>query len=313
MNDTGNYPEYSKVPVLFLLFNRPELTRKTFQSIRAYQPERLYIAADGPRDGNDSDAVNCTATRELVLSQIDWECDVHTLFREKNMGCGRGVSEGISWMLDQEEFGIVLEDDCVPCLDFFRFCEVLLPEYKDNDKIAQINGFDPLFSGQQSNTYFFTAYPSIWGWALWHRSWQHMDLYMTQWPSVRKHVFRKFPFIEASIHYLLWDKAYKKLKSGIKPDNWDFQWSLRVFMDDKLCINPYSNLVLNTGFGEDSMHCNKSKDPFKSVRYGEIDFPLRHPKTIASDKYVEKKKSARYVRKHIRLLKSRFLRMVGKW
>ena len=83
-------------PVLLLIFNRPDSTRKVFERIREVKPRQLFIAADGPRDGNQLDAIKSSETRRIV-ENVDWECDVKTLFREHNLGCGRAVSEAITW------------------------------------------------------------------------------------------------------------------------------------------------------------------------------------------------------------------------
>ena len=108
-------------PVLFLIFNRPDVTEKVFSQIKKATPKQLFIAADGPRAANAEDQVECAKTRQLVLDMIDWECEVKTLFREENLGCGLAVSQAITWFFEHVEMGIILEDDCYPDLSFFRF------------------------------------------------------------------------------------------------------------------------------------------------------------------------------------------------
>ena len=51
--------------------------------------------------------------RELV-DGVDWDCEVVTLFRVKNLGCGLGPASAISETFARVEEAIVLEDDCVP-------------------------------------------------------------------------------------------------------------------------------------------------------------------------------------------------------
>jgi len=74
-------------PVLFLIFNRPDTTRRVFEQIRKAKPPKLYIAADGPREDVPGEAERVKEVREYVLNNIDWECKVKTLFRDKNLGC----------------------------------------------------------------------------------------------------------------------------------------------------------------------------------------------------------------------------------
>lgn len=283
-----------KVPILFIIFNRRDRALESFQSIRRYCPERLYIAADGPRKGKADEEVLCKMTREAILNQIDWECEIFTLFREENVGCGRGVSEAISWMFETEKYGVVNEDDCMVSEDFFYFCELLLPLYENNSDVAQINGFDLKYSSKQSNTYYFTSYPEIWGWATWKRAWVNIDFQMESFPSLRSHIFNRFSFVEAMIHYFFWNHLYKHIKRGEKIYAWGFQWSIYIFMNRKLCINPLANLVINTGCGEGT-NCNDPNTPLASAKYGKILFPLLHPAMISLDREREKKRSKEYI------------------
>jgi len=161
-------PHPLKTPVLFLIFKRLDTTKQVFEQIKKAKPPRLYIAADGPRDYVEGEAEKVKAAREYVLSNIDWNCEVKTLFREKNLGCGKAVSEAITWFFENEEQGIILEDDTVPSQSFFWFCEELLNRYKDEKKVWHIGGTnfqDGIIRG--NGDYYFSALNHIWGWASW--------------------------------------------------------------------------------------------------------------------------------------------------
>jgi len=95
----GNSDSQFDVPILFLIFRRPHTTAKVFERIKKVKPKKLYIAADGPRDWVPGEAEKVQATRKYVLDNIDWECEVKTLLRDKNLGCGKAVSEAINWFL----------------------------------------------------------------------------------------------------------------------------------------------------------------------------------------------------------------------
>ena len=133
-------PEPLKSPVLFLVFNRPDTTRRVLEAIRQAQPSQLFIAADGPREGKSGEAEKCADVRRIVNEGIDWDCEVKTLFRDKNLGCKVAVSRAIDWFFEHVEEGIILEDDCLPHPTFFRFCEELLNKYRDDERIGQISG-----------------------------------------------------------------------------------------------------------------------------------------------------------------------------
>ena len=118
-------------PILFLIFNRPDLTKITFASIRAAKPKQLFIAADGPREDRDGEAEACELARQIT-NEVNWDCEVKTLFRAENLGCEGAVSTAISWFFDHVEQGIILEDDCVADPSFFQFCNEMLTKYADD-------------------------------------------------------------------------------------------------------------------------------------------------------------------------------------
>lgn len=170
--------------VLFLVFNRPDTTRQVLDSIRQARPPRLYVAADGAREDRPGERERCERVRGIA-TDVDWPCEVHTLFRARNLGCKTAVSGGISWFFEQEEEGIILEDDVLPDQSFFVFCEELLERYRHEAKVTMISG--DYFHGnnhQPTASYFFSRYTHIWGWASWRRAWQHYDREMAQWPSL---------------------------------------------------------------------------------------------------------------------------------
>lgn len=105
-------------PILFLVFNRPDVTALVFNEIKKAKPKKLYVAADGARDIKELN--KCNIVREIATN-IDWDCELITLFREKNLGCKYAVSSAISWFFENEEQGIILEDDCLPSNDFLDF------------------------------------------------------------------------------------------------------------------------------------------------------------------------------------------------
>ena len=158
-------------PVLFLIFNRPELTEKVFQKIQDAQPKYLFVAADGPRDNKYGEKDLCEKTRAVVLENITWECEVKTLFRTENLGCRTAVSSAINWFFENVEEGIILEDDTVPDNSFFSYCQALLEKYRNHEQIMMITG-DNFQDGikRGNGSYYFSRYVHIWGWASWRRA-----------------------------------------------------------------------------------------------------------------------------------------------
>lgn len=260
--------------VLLLIFNRPETTRRVFAAIRQARPDRLYIAADGPRAGRPDDAARCSEARTIATS-VDWPCQVQTLFRQDNLGCKHGVAAGIDWFFAHEKEGIILEDDVLPQPSFFRFCNELLVRYRDDPTVSMISGCNLLGNSyHMAASYSFTRYMHIWGWASWRRAWSHYDVEMATWPSSesRTRLMRVLGRRENAIYY--WSQIFDRVKQG-RIDTWDYQWVYAAWMNDMLAVIPSRNLTENLGFGLDATHTTGSMPAvIRIARPSEMDFPL---------------------------------------
>lgn len=236
-------------PVLFLVFNRPEHTRRVFEAIRVARPPKLYVAADGPREGVPADSIKVKDVREYILSHIDWHCEVKTLFRSNNSGCKYAVSSAIDWFFDNEERGIVIEDDCLPNQSFFSFCEELLEKYKDESRIWHISGTN--FQNRKTRgeaSYYFSALSSVWGWASWRRAWKYYDV---EAGYAAKEDFLGRYWRGESLRY--WETVLQKLRKR-EINTWDYQWNFALWANGGVAIVPNVNLVSNIGFGQDATH-----------------------------------------------------------
>ncbi len=236
----------TSVPVLFLVFNRPENTLEVFAKIRLAKPSQLFIAADGPRPDNLSDIEKCAAVREIII-QVDWDCEVHTLFRDSNLGCKLAVSSAIDWFFEHVEEGIILEDDCVPDLTFFGFCERMLARYRMDPRIMMITGTNYLPFEETvncSDSYFFSNYYPIWGWATWRRAWEKYDAEMLCWPEFKKNENINWLFSNQQIANY-YTNMFDLVVNGF--DTWDIQWWFTCIFQHGLCIVPNRNLISNIG------------------------------------------------------------------
>ncbi|MEQ9218801.1 MAG: nucleotide-diphospho-sugar transferase [Cyclobacteriaceae bacterium] len=260
-----------KVPVLLLIYNRPDKTARVLQSISNYKPDSLYIASDGPKYNNDQWLIEKTRKEAL---DIPWDCKVNKLFRSENLGCKEAVSQGINWFFEHEEMGIIIEDDCLPDASFFPFCEELLIRYKDDSRLGMISGTNQ-FANQipTGYSYFFASNASIWGWATWRRAWETYDVTMADWPKLRNTKFLKhhtFNFLEMWRRRSVYDDVYNG-----RIDTWDFQWTFSRQKSNLISIVPKNNLVQNIGMDEEGTHLNSSY--IDQIDTGEVKFPLDHP------------------------------------
>ena len=189
--------ELFTTPILFMIFNRPDTTARVFERIRGIKPSRLFVSADGPRLQKPDEAEQCIQAR-AVIQKIDWECEVKTKFSDKNQGCKMGVNSAINWFFEHVDEGIILEDDCLPDISFFPFCQTLLELYRNDERIMHIGGSN-FQDGKlrDDGSYFFSGINHIWGWATWKRAWKQYDVQIRSLPSLRNNeIFRTvFPSV----------------------------------------------------------------------------------------------------------------------
>jgi len=266
-------------PILFIIFNRLETTKAVFHVIRQVKPTRLFIAADGYRADRVGEMDICQEVRDWVLSNVDWNCEVKTLFQEKNLGCGRGPVTGITWFFNQVEEGIILEDDCVPDLSFFYFCENLLEYYRNNNRISIISGvnFDSenlCFKGDDS--YFYSVFPFTWGWATWRKNWVDYDFEIKQWGVINKKELLQYLFKNKE-YQQVWMQIFEKIYKMPPADIWDFQFFFSCFLKRQYSIVPKNNLVTNIGVGINATHTTGTDGFLTNNSTKPIEKKLIHP------------------------------------
>jgi len=276
-------PHPLKTAVLFMVFNRPDTTKQVFATIRQAKPPRFYIAADGPRADKTGEAEKCEEVRRIA-TQVDWKCEIKTLFRDKNLGCRIGVSSAIDWFFENEEEGIILEDDCLPSQSFFWYCEELLDRYRGDMRIMVVSG-DNVQKGPARNefSYYFSRFNHCWGWASWRRAWLYYENDMQSWPYIRDNGYMQ-DILSDKTAVKFWDKIFEAVyKNKNKIDTWDFQWIFSCWVQNGLTLLPNVNLVSNIGFNEDATH-TKNNNINSNKAIFNLSFPLKHPKLIIKDK-----------------------------
>ena len=296
-----------EAPVLLITFNRPDNTRKVFEKIKQAKIKTLYFFNDAPRAGNKEDIV---ARKEIkrLLKEIDWECDLRINFQEKNLGCGWGPATAITWAFEKEERLIILEDDCVPSLPFFDYCNHCLEKYKEDTRIWLISGR----SHQQGSKFFkeqdyiFTHYGPSWGWATWKRCWNHFDMNMKDVPQ--------FFDLGGAVNVLsskkegdLYNKLYKKLYNDKKLHThaWDYQFGFVILKNAGLCIVPAKNLIENIGYvgthsiGKNKTHELKASDDFKIEKEPSFIIANKEYEKLHFDTHIKKIMGKRPLHKRI--------------
>lgn len=264
-------------PVLFLIFNRPDKARRVFEAIARAKPKRLFVAADGPRPGFVDDIPLCRAARE-ISEDVDWDCEVRTLFRDENLGCGKGIADSINWFFEQVEDGIVLEDDCLPSDSFFVFCSEMLERYRVEERVMMVSGNNFQNGVRRGDaSYYFSQVPHLWGWATWRRAWAHYDFNMSAFPEWLRSGAAEAAWPDPDVRNFWLSKLMPTFEGRIVA--WDYQWAFSILSRQAVSVCPAVNLVSNIGFGNGATNTSNRDDPCAGCERYDLT-GLSHPAAV---------------------------------
>ena len=271
-------------PVAVFFYNRPNKLSRLWERLQQVKPQKIYLIADGPNPGKQHDYDQCSRCREIV-SKPDWPCQVFSLFRDRNLGCKRSVVEGLKWVFSHEPCAIILEDDCIPAISFFRYATALLHQYSDDDRVMAISGRrihapdDP-----ENNSYLFSRYALIHGWATWAQTIEAVDWELGEWETLRSTdwLFRE---LGNPTYVAFWTWVFDRMRQGW--DTWDYALAFAMFRKQGLCAIPSVNLVENIGYDSDGSNTLDQHPGVSDRKASDIGFPLFHPQKVETDKSVD--------------------------
>lgn len=263
--------------VALFIFNRPSTTARVFARIADAKPTRLFIVADGPRSERERERV---AAARALTSAIDWDCDVHRNFADTNMGLGTRFKTGVDWVFEHAPQAIILEDDCLPEPSFFPFCYELLDRYRDDKRICAISGSNfQLGRSRTAESYYFSRYPHIWGWATWRDRWTGVyDPRIPRWPELRSETWL-LDLLGDRRKAAFWRDRFNDIHKG-RINTWDYQWVFAAWLARRICVTPDVNLISNIGFGPAATFTT-GPSPLADLPTRPMAFPLRHPSAVA--------------------------------
>lgn len=236
-----------ETPVLFITFARPDYARQTWEGIKAAKPKTLYYYSNKGREEKEGEVERNEEIRAYI-KEIDWDCNLHTWFRDECVNVYDSLRGAIDWLFRNEEQGIVLEEDCVPTLGFFSYADQLIAKFKDDRRVWFISGDNFINYNPGGYDYIFSHHSQIYGWASWKNRWDSID-----WEL--KHVEE---FIEGGyLRYMLPEKnQYKYMKERminrkpwlLKTHCWDAIFFYNMLMNNGLSVYPRENLISNIGY-----------------------------------------------------------------
>ena len=273
------------ISVLILFFNRPESLAKVFEQVRKAQPARLFLYQDGPRGEKDLPGIQ--ACRDIV-AQVDWPCEVHRNYQKKNIGCDPAEYLSQKWAFSMTDKCIVLEDDDIPSVSFFRFCKEMLDRYEHDERISMISGMNYDEQTPIPYDYFFATTFCISGWATWRRV-------VDQWDET--YSFLDDDYNLALLEALIKERRYQKdfvpfcrYHRASGKAYYETIFHAAIFFSNGLSIVPRVNMVTNLGACGEGIHLSGTNDVLPrayrrifEMKAHELDFPLRHPRYIIED------------------------------
>ena len=274
----------NKLPILLLTFNRPEETFKVLDVLKKYRPKKLFIASDGFRTHIEGEEALVNGLREKMKHFVDWDCELKVKFSDTNMGCKMAVYNSINWFFEEIDFGVILEDDIIPNINFFDFCYEMSTLYKDEDKVFSVCGYNPLPYLKLNESYYFSKYFLSWGWATWKHKWNKIDINFDAYNKLNdKKLKALFPLM---FEYKLRRKKNNDSIKGIN-NSWASPWNITHQLYNSYSIIPKLNQIKNIGFSDDfSTHtkANVIDKFFMDLNVRKVNIPIKHPKKIETKK-----------------------------
>jgi hypothetical protein len=286
-------PKSFDVPLLLIIYNRPQFTDRLLAIIAAIRPSVLFIAADAPSD-DPTDQIKCMQAREIV-KKINWDCHLETKFSDVHMGVRNGPYNAIMWFFSKVDRGIILEDDIMPSDDFFWFCLEMLEKYEDDKRIMLISGCNfQAAEKRREDVYFFSKTCTTWGWASWKRAIQNYDINLESFPYFKKQ--QKYKNVSDNWWVQkYWMHKFEDIYEKRQLNSWDWPFYYHIWFQNGLSIIPGVNLVSNIGIGNEATH-TKSAGRYFLARTHPMKWPLKHPTAVLPDIHSD----ASFYRKYIR-------------
>lgn len=249
------------IPILLITFNRAEHTRRVLNEIKKQKPKKFYVFQDGVRTGRPDDVAKCEAVRKTIEQMVDWSCELYTNYSQENLGCGRGPYTAISWLLENEEYGIILEDDILPHALFFDYMEDALHRYKDEERVGMVTGHNYERHYSRSNSYYFT-YPmtGTLGWGTWRRVWKDYDFDIPyNYEAFDRALWKYYGMPKPCREDL--HSRYGRWLAEDRSTFWDCQFYYYLMLHGYLNVRPNSCLTNHEGYDDDAVHMKGASTP----------------------------------------------------
>ncbi|ELC8413676.1 glycosyltransferase family 2 protein [Clostridium perfringens] len=280
------------------MFKRKDTVLRIIKVLEKIKPKRIYLISDAGRNKEEIELVN--NVRSSIEQSIDWECDIIKNYANKNRGVYSNIGLGARWVLEREESAIFLEDDNLPEITFFEFCNQMLDKYRYDNRVLWICGTNYLseYRNKNNDSYMFTQHLLPCGWASWSQ--KFLKVYDGELKTFKNKIYLqrfKDTYTSQALYKQQLESIYGEYRRGTinkKFASWDYQMLFSLRSNNMYGISPAVNQIRNIGADEFSIHGGNSLDKEMTRRFCEVptkkmEFPLVHPTNFSVDKSYERK------------------------
>jgi len=247
--------------------------------------KKIYIALDNVIDkSKDSQAfqdhLDCRKIIDTAMQSNPGL--IEFAIQERNVGCAVGVLSACNWFFSEVNYGIVLEDDCIPSSDFFKLVVDQFNNLEANPNAWLICGTQLVTYDQNLQGAYLSKYALTWGWATTSIKWVEMYRAIT----VKNNTPRSFlQVINPENSY--WFYGALRAELGYV-DVWDTVLLHRMMQNEKMSILPYQNLIENIGSDDVATH-TKGGSLSKQLNLGTYCHTSNIKSDVLMDELIKKK------------------------
>lgn len=272
-----------RTPILFQTFARADYARQVWDAIKASKPDIIYFYSNKARSERYEEVKNNEIIRAFI-NEIDWECKLHTWFRDEYVDVYTSLKSSVDWICENEDEWIVLEEDVIPTHAFFHFCDQMLDYYRYDYRVWNVSGDNFWNLSPQGYDYLFSNYHWMYGWATWKSRWRAIN-----WDKVRidemleQDIYRHL--YKSKSQYLARIEERKSNKSFIETTKcWDYMFGLACEQNNAVQVIPAYHLVTNIGIS--GVHHKKAQISFvnRSCKYTSSTYEItKRPPFVFAD------------------------------
>lgn len=240
-------------PVLIIGYQRPENIKRIIETCILAGIEKIYLSVDYPKS-DDYDSLEkyrsvLNIRNSFGRATLTFEINTYT----SNLGCSAHVLSACDWVFSNEDYVIILEDDCLPSLDFFKFCSFYfsIESQFGNLVLASGSQFAPNTCGLDDA--IFSKYALIWGWATTRKNWRRIR------PAITDSQIYGWELLDWNEESVYWKEGSRRARAGFV-DAWDTPLVNFIVQSGFFTLAPRNNLVSNVGDDYVATHTNSGSN-----------------------------------------------------